>query len=303
MKRVAICMLCVLGSTGSAMAQFLFVGLETSPQVSTRSTDLAGFPDVTYEDHFKFEVSGAAASPDGVLYLCNGSFTTKLYRSIDFTTPELLATLGEDIHGMAFGRGSLYGYSNYAATKGIYEIDVTTGDCTLVLDVYTGTGFRFFALGYNPVDELFYGYTEYGDCGLYSINIDDGQMTKLAGTIPASNGQGRGMAVGNNTVYLTATRGDDGIPFFSYDLAQGAGGDWIGFTNPYPDHHSTGGAAWIPQECPADVTVDGVVDVLDLLAVLAAWGPCAGCPGDITGDGTVDVLDLLEVLAAWGPCE
>jgi len=28
----------------------------------------------------------------------------------------------------------------------------------------------------------------------------------------------------------------------------------------------------------------------------------AGGGADITGDGIVDVLDLLEVLAAWGPC-
>ena len=53
----------------------------------------------------------------------------------------------------------------------------------------------------------------------------------------------------------------------------------------------------------ADITGDGVVDVLDLLEVLAGWGPCpnppAECPADITGDGVVDVLDLLEVLANW----
>ena len=53
--------------------------------------------------------------------------------------------------------------------------------------------------------------------------------------------------------------------------------------------------------CPADVNGDGVVDVLDLLALLAAWGN-AGGPEDINGDGIVDVLDLLELLAAWGPC-
>ena len=45
----------------------------------------------------------------------------------------------------------------------------------------------------------------------------------------------------------------------------------------------------------------GVVDVLDLLALLAAWGNTSG-PEDINGDGIVDVLDLLELLAAWGPC-
>jgi len=54
--------------------------------------------------------------------------------------------------------------------------------------------------------------------------------------------------------------------------------------------------------CPEDVTGDGVVDVLDLLAILAAWGDCPGCPEDITGDDVVDVLDLLAILAAWGSC-
>ena len=55
-------------------------------------------------------------------------------------------------------------------------------------------------------------------------------------------------------------------------------------------------------DCPADVNGDGMVDVLDLLAVLAAWGDCPGCPEDITGDDVVDVLDLLQVLGGWGPC-
>jgi hypothetical protein len=50
-----------------------------------------------------------------------------------------------------------------------------------------------------------------------------------------------------------------------------------------------------------DVTLDDNVDVLDLLVVLAAWGPCdcTCCPADVNGDGTVNVLDLLDVLAAW----
>ncbi len=58
----------------------------------------------------------------------------------------------------------------------------------------------------------------------------------------------------------------------------------------------------LPPPCPADVNDDGMVDVLDLLEVLSAWGPCPDCGEDITGDGVVDVLDLLEVLSAWGPC-
>ncbi len=54
--------------------------------------------------------------------------------------------------------------------------------------------------------------------------------------------------------------------------------------------------------CSTDVNEDGTVDVLDLLAVLSAWGACTDCAEDINGDGLVDVLDLLEVLSAWGPC-
>jgi DNA-binding beta-propeller fold protein YncE len=53
--------------------------------------------------------------------------------------------------------------------------------------------------------------------------------------------------------------------------------------------------------CPEDVNGDGTVDVLDLLAVIAAWGNPGG-PEDVNEDGVVDVLDLLAVISAWGPC-
>ncbi|MBT8484291.1 MAG: hypothetical protein HKO59_04410 [Phycisphaerales bacterium] len=55
-------------------------------------------------------------------------------------------------------------------------------------------------------------------------------------------------------------------------------------------------------ECAADVDESGAVDIIDLLAVLAAWGPCDACVADIDGDGVVGFLDLLRVLAEWGPC-
>jgi hypothetical protein len=60
--------------------------------------------------------------------------------------------------------------------------------------------------------------------------------------------------------------------------------------------------------CRADLNSDGAVDVLDLLILLDAWGPCprgrsvGGCPADLNGDGVVDVLDLLILLDEWGPC-
>jgi len=48
---------------------------------------------------------------------------------------------------------------------------------------------------------------------------------------------------------------------------------------------------------------NGVIDVNDLLAVIAAWGNPGGTPAaDINGDYTVDVNDLLAVITSWGPC-
>ena len=55
-------------------------------------------------------------------------------------------------------------------------------------------------------------------------------------------------------------------------------------------------------ECPADLDGDGNVGILDLLALLAAWGTDPGGPPDFDGDGTVGILDLLTLLANWGPC-
>ncbi|MAI66899.1 MAG: hypothetical protein CMJ26_03360 [Phycisphaerae bacterium] len=51
--------------------------------------------------------------------------------------------------------------------------------------------------------------------------------------------------------------------------------------------------------CSADLTGDGVVNVSDLLVIIAAWGtPNA----DITGDTITNVADLLIAIGDFGPC-
>ncbi len=59
-----------------------------------------------------------------------------------------------------------------------------------------------------------------------------------------------------------------------------------------------------PDPCPADLDGSGSVDFGDILAVLAAWGPCPPqfCPRDLDASGAVDFADLLVILGAWGPC-
>jgi hypothetical protein len=57
-----------------------------------------------------------------------------------------------------------------------------------------------------------------------------------------------------------------------------------------------------PGGCAADVDGDGALTFADLLAVLAAWGPCPCCAADLDGDGVAGFADVLIVLAAWGGC-
>lgn len=50
-----------------------------------------------------------------------------------------------------------------------------------------------------------------------------------------------------------------------------------------------------------DLNGDEVVDIVDLLALLAGWGPCppGPCPADLNDDGVVGIADFLALLANW----
>ncbi len=56
---------------------------------------------------------------------------------------------------------------------------------------------------------------------------------------------------------------------------------------------------------PADFNHNGAVDILDLISLINAFGPCAGCPEDFVppgGDGDVSITDLIALINAFGPC-
>ena len=53
--------------------------------------------------------------------------------------------------------------------------------------------------------------------------------------------------------------------------------------------------------CPWDCEDgDGIVGILDFLALLAQWGQ-TGVACDFNGNG-VDIIDLLKLLGNWGAC-
>ena len=54
-------------------------------------------------------------------------------------------------------------------------------------------------------------------------------------------------------------------------------------------------------ECPGDVTGEGVIDIEDILLVIAAFGQNGGV-ADIDGSGHVDIADILIVIEGWGSC-
>lgn len=54
----------------------------------------------------------------------------------------------------------------------------------------------------------------------------------------------------------------------------------------------------IQEPIPGDANGDGVVNIEDLLIVLAQWGT-PGPEGDVNHDGIVDIQDLLIVLSNW----
>ena len=60
------------------------------------------------------------------------------------------------------------------------------------------------------------------------------------------------------------------------------------------------------SSCPADLNADGVVNSLDTMIVMIAFGNCPGspasCPADLNADGVVNAADVTIVVDAYGPC-
>ena len=148
-----------------------------------------------------------------------------------------------------------------------------------------------------------------GDVQGFTINQATGELTAIpSGAYIDVGGQGNcsKMAVLDNRLYVMRyySSPNDGILAFQIN----SDGTLTPIGLPvYPTQGSLPWdlVTWPGLLCPADTDGDSDVGVLDLLAVINAWGPCGkptNCPADVNDSGIVDVLDLLAVINAWGPC-
>ena len=63
-----------------------------------------------------------------------------------------------------------------------------------------------------------------------------------------------------------------------------------------------GSLEYFVANCAGDLNGDAVVNVVDILAIISAWGS-TNSPADINTDGVVNVADLLLAISNWGPCK
>ena len=82
--------------------------------------------------------------------------------------------------------------------------------------------------------------------------------------------------------------------FCGNDAANGICGTW----------NDLGGNTFEDEcSCMSDVHPDGVIDMTDLLIVLAYFGVADPAAGDVNGDNMVGTNDILVLISNWGICE
>jgi hypothetical protein len=164
------------------------------------------------------------------------------------------------------------GADSVAVIPGAPEVPIFVVDI-LLADTATGDVFDFYLLDFVTV------WTG-GTNGAFS---SDGFLTLDSG----------GDVVPDGTETIHGTDPDTPIPVPP-----------ASFHVDYVDGGAEGGPATIVVVTPGDLDGDGDVDTGDLLALLAAWGPCPplpeACPADLDGDGNVGTGDLLILLGNWG---
>ena len=222
---------------------------------------------------------GAAAVPEGAgptelivldgpeLQLCVGRTESMLFLLQQNTTPLFGYSLDIDIVPAAGATGSVtvnVGLTNFFEVRNL----ITAGGAEL--------------------DPLFSVILDTGDGGVFvSANTADGS------TVLAVDD------VNDVLVEVFFEASPDAGGDFMIELGPGSAlSDGSGFAVPFA---FTAGLV-VAGGQSADLDGDGVVGIVDFLALLGDWGPCPVRPSDLNADGEIGIQDFLILLAAWGPC-
>ncbi len=186
------------------------------------------------------------------------------------------------------------GITNYAG------VEMTLSSCIIWSNHATqGRGLEVQILSTSSVEVVNYSCVQdlegaYGGDG--NIDADPGFVDPQQGNYRLEPGSPCIDAADNTAVPKGITTDLDGNPRFvdDPDTKDTGLGD--------PPNVDMGAYEFQVSACLWDLDANGSVGILDLLALLAAWGTDPGGPPDFDGDGTVGILDLLALLANWGPC-
>lgn len=213
-------------------------------------------------------------------------------------------------NGDWYARGSTADGGDYAVRNG--ELIATTGDLVDPDGTETWTDSFIAFSGNQNGDWLLIGSTDNVDSASNEVIVVNGDIVVREGDPIDLDGNGKlddDVFIGRGNDTLTAFSGnnaflaDDGYLYFFASLRDSQGND-LNSDPPFstPLAFLRVQAIDSGEPCVGDLNNDNVVNVLDLLSLLSAWGDCPGCPEDLNGDDVVNVLDLLEQLGAWGEC-
>ena len=193
-------------------------------------------------------------------------------------------------------RGILYIIDNL--TDDLYSVDTTTGIGTLLTTITGLFGENFGGLAFDPRSDTLFGLSN------AVVKIDPA----TGGTVPIvtdlqSIGAVGGLSFDTDRNALFATSWEQDATLHRIDPGTGEI-TLVGLTG--GPAARVQGLAFVADQpanpCPADLDGDGAIGIVDLLALLGAWGTSPGGPPDLDGDGTVGITDFLAMLGTWGPC-
>ena len=166
---------------------------------------------------------------------------------------------------------------------------------------YASTGGNFAGSGLSDnFGVVFEGLVDIPEAGTYTfyVNSDDGSRLFIGDEQIVDNDGLHGMNEESGVLLLGAGMHRIRIDFFERG---GGAGCIVSIAGGPLSKQPISVDMWAhPTTIPEDVTGDGVVNLDDVLLVLAQWGSCeAPCQGDVNGDSMIDINDILAVLAVW----